>query len=539
MLNTMRHIGKSFVAKILTVLLVVSFGVWGVGDILRSHSASSLVTIDHEVIPAIEFATQRAQMRQAMVSLGVKNLDASAIDNEVLRQLVQQRLVRLWLKDAGLAVNHEMLAQAVKDNRQFKDVTGKFDKAAFEENLKNRRLTETAYLAQLRDEIAGKLVQSSLAMNDTAMPASLQKLAASVDSQTRDALLVAIPLGTVDAAAIPDKNLQDFYAARKADLYMDPERRTLEYVTLDKADIASMIDTSITEAMLKERYETEKTTDKTLPPTFDAARPRLLTLLRSEKRDTMLQDFSTTIEDSMAGGASMGEALAKAGVKSQSKLLTRMDAAQLAASADALLHSVGTQGFTLNQGETSGLQSTNDGRYFMVSVKEVVATTPKPFDAVKGDVRSHVAHEMATSQVYEKVAKVKEALLLPDAAARDKALAALGVSAHLVADLHRPVANAKGDTPLPAVLQQSVFEHRIGEVAGPLTAADGSASLALVTAAHAQPPASAEKSIAALQTAYKNELTEAAVGAMMNNLVNHYGVSVNQPLLQQLTTTAQ
>ena len=538
MLDTMRRVGGSIFAKLLILMLVVSFGVWGIGDILRSHSTSTLASVGREHIAAAEFANQRSMMRQAMAAMGIKNIEEKALDNEILRRLIQQRLVRLWLHDAGLAVNRPILAEIIKQNRQFKDITGKFDKDAFAQTLKQQRLTESGYLAQLRDELGGKALQSSLEMSDTGMPQAIATLETAVATQAREALIVTIPLSTVSADSITEQQLQGYYNAHKSERYMDLERRTLEYVILDSADIQSMINKSITEAALRERYEADKPAGKS----FEAARQELLKQLQSEKRDTVLQDFNIGVEDAIAGGSSMGEALAKAGVKSQSKLLTRITATQVTGGADALLRAVSNQGFSVNDGDSSGLQSTQDGRYFMVSVKETIPAAPKAFDAVKTDVREHVAKELSSNSVYQKATRVREAFMLTDASARNAALAKLGVTTRMVT-VARPTLDANGqlkpsDSSLPALLSQAIFDRHLGEVAGPIAATDGSAIVALVVAAH-QPPAPTDTTnLAKLQTSYKASLNDAVIGATFNALTSRYNVSVNQPLLQQLTQPA-
>ncbi|OYW14099.1 MAG: hypothetical protein B7X02_00795, partial [Rhodospirillales bacterium 12-54-5] len=443
MLTTMRRFAKGFFAKTLMILLIVSFGVWGVGDILRTHANGSLAVVGHENVSALEFSNQRTAMRQAMASLSLQGIDSGAIDNEIMRRLIQTRLVRLWLKDTHMMVNRSLLAQAIQRDMQFHDITGKFDPKLFTQMLAARRISEHVYLAQLSDELAGKILQTSLDTNDMKVPQSLEKIQLAAQTQTRDALVVSFPLGALNTGAVTDKQIQDFYLAHAAQLYMQPERRTLEYVTLDKTDIESMIDTTITDTALRERYEA----NKSIAPTFNEARELLTKQLRSEGRDRVLQDFSTTMEDAMAGGASMGEALAKAGVKSQSKLLSRITAAQIATSNDQLLAMVSTKGFSLHDGETSGLQATKDGRYFVVSLKEIIAAAPKPLDEVKGDVRQQVAKDNATNELRNRIQQFKDAFAKTNNVA--KTAADLRLSTHSVNAIQRPKTDEHGDIAFP------------------------------------------------------------------------------------------
>jgi len=531
MLNTMRSFAKGFVAKTLMILLVVSFGVWGIGDIFRTSSSGSLAHVGPENVSPQEFANQRSAIRQAMASLSIKNIDASAMDNEIMRRLIQTRLVRLWLHDAGFAVDRNLQASTIQHDMQFHDITGKFDPKMFSQVLNARRVSEGVYLSQLRDEIAGKTLELSLDAKDAPMPASLEKLEIAAQTQTRDAQIVTIPLPAIDTASVSDQQAHDFYELRKAELYMEPERRTLEYVTLDQSDIDALIDKQVTDQALHERFET----DKSAGTDFEKAKPALVKQLRSEARDHVLQDFNTQIEDALAGGSSMGEALAKAGVKSQSKLLTKISAHQLDGGKDELLSNVAARGFALNDGETSGLQSTKDGRYFMVALKETNQAAPKAFADVKADVREHVAKENAQTQVRDRAMKAKDLL------AKNQPLPAdWHANVRIASNLARPQAGPDGkieaaDKNVPAPLQQALFERSLGEVAGPAAMQDGSAVLALVKQVHQPSTPLSDKETQALHKHYQTELSNATTGAMLNNLVTLYPVNVNEKMLQQLT----
>lgn len=536
MLATMRRFAHGFIAKTLMGLLVISFAVWGVGDILRTHESGSLAHVGPQNVSAQEFLNQRNAMRQAIAQLSLQGIDQRAIDQEIMRQLIQTRLIRLWLSDADFAVNRPLLATTIQHDRQFHDITGKFDKKMFAKMLSARQMSETTYLIQLSDEVAGKILQSSLNTDDISMPDSLAKLEAATQNQTRDALIITLPLGALDTASITEPLAQSYYEAHKIN-YLDPERRTLEYVTLDQNDIKALIDASITEEALQERYKARPS----VAPNFELARPILVKELQEEAREHVLHDVNSKMEDALAGGSSMGEALAKSGVKSQSKILTRVTATQLAASTDPVLQAVVQKGFALSDGETSGLQGTKDNRYFIVMAKEIVPPSPKPFAEVKNDVRLAMAKENASSKVREQLEKVRTAFAKsPDAL---KTIDQLHVATRNVSNIRRPKVDPSGklqaaDNSLPAALQQAMFEHAPGDLVGPAVLPDGGAMLAVVTNLH-QPQTAGNEKTPELEKRYQAELNNDAVGAQLNHLVQRYPVTINEALFTKVTGAAQ
>ena len=114
MLDSMRGLAKSFVAKGLMTLLVLSFALWGVGDIVRSQSSGTLASVGGESIGPNQFIGEVRQMQQAMAQMGVTDINPQALQGEVLRRMIQERLLTQWAHDTGLRVNRETLAQTVR-----------------------------------------------------------------------------------------------------------------------------------------------------------------------------------------------------------------------------------------------------------------------------------------------------------------------------------------------------------------------------------------------------------------------------------------
>ena len=67
MLEMFRNAGKSWVAKILLMLLAGSFGVWGIQDIFGGFNATALATIGNQEISGQQYSNS---YRQAMQTPG-------------------------------------------------------------------------------------------------------------------------------------------------------------------------------------------------------------------------------------------------------------------------------------------------------------------------------------------------------------------------------------------------------------------------------------------------------------------------------------
>ncbi len=444
MLDTMRNLSKSLVSKLLMLLLVISFAVWGVGDIVNSSGPNYAAKVGGEQVSIAEFQQQRLQVSRQLESLGMKGLSEGQLELSVIRQLIQQKLSLITMKDMGLVVNDELISKLIADMPEFKNKDGKFDGKKFHDILERERLTEQTFITQLKNDIAGRFLTDSLDMRDALPPANLLSLESMVQGETRDAVLLTVPAKT--SGSTDEKALKEFYEENKTMAYLRPEQRVLEYVVLSKAEIDTLGSTKNGEKI---------------------------------SRDVAMQEFANTVEDELAAGKTMGEAFKKAGITTSIRTLNNATAEMAKTSTDDIIKTVAEQGFGLGEGEISRLISTKAGTMLMVSAKKITPAEPRPFEEVKGDVEVRLSKQLARTTAREKAVTVKAELAK---APNWEAVAQThGLSTRAVSRVARPADGKAVVDGLPLALQQAMFERKVGEVAGPLALENGDQMLALVT----------------------------------------------------------
>ncbi|MEJ0010680.1 MAG: peptidylprolyl isomerase [Alphaproteobacteria bacterium] len=462
-----------------------------------------------------EFERALLMTRRQMQAMGLGNVDTGALEGQLLRQMVMQRLTDFNMQDIGLSVGDPLLAAQLRKAPALQNASGHFDRTRFQMLLQQQGMSEEGFLARLRGDIAAQTMESSLDVSDMPLPASLASLQALAAGETRDAVLITVPASSVTAKAPDDKALKDYYDRQKDQLYVEPERRTLEYATIPAPALTALVDKHITDTMLQDRFTQEGGKGD-----LAAAKPKLTAELRDETRDATLQELSNQVEDALAAGKSLGEALKAAGLTVTMKTLPNVAQAD-AQGKDATASAVILKGFGLGEGEASGLAMAKDGTYFVVADKSIAPSAPKPFDAVKADVARRLSDEARQSAVMDKanafIAEYKKSgdLKTPGAFTTQR------VSG--IARLGKPPAG------LPAPLAEAVFEHASGEVAGPLALPNGNAVLAVVTGIHHDAKAQASPEA---RKRYLQALNGEVVEAYYQALAQRYPVDVNQQLLQ-------
>jgi peptidyl-prolyl cis-trans isomerase D len=257
MLNSMRQYATSWVVKVLLGLLIVSFAVWGIGDVLRSPgTGGALASVASEEVTTQEVmrefeARYEALQEQAGGGLSRHQAVSFGLMNQALDVAVARALVDAHARDLGLAVSDAELAEAVRRNPLFQGEAGGFERERLDLYLRSQGLSEQAYLEAVRgDMVRARIVEA--ATGPVTAPAALaDKLLAHRDEQRRGrALIVDADEIPVDA---PDEATLKAYLERNAKQYEAPEYRAVTAVVIGPDDLAG--DVAVDEADLRAEYE--------------------------------------------------------------------------------------------------------------------------------------------------------------------------------------------------------------------------------------------------------------------------------------------
>ncbi len=257
MLNVMRKHATGWVVKVLFAVLILSFAVWGIGDVLQPPSIGSggLASVagteigQQEVMREFETRYETLQ-QQAGGSLTRHQAVSFGLLNQALDVTIARRLVDAHAQDLQLAVSEAELVQQIRDNPTFRGSQG-FDRQAFELFLRRMGTNEQGYLAYLKEDVArSRLVEGMT--GPVAVPGLLAgRLLAYREEQRRGrALVVRADEIQVDA---PDEATLKTYLEANAKRYEAPEYRAVTLVVLGPDDLAG--DIAIDEAALLEEYE--------------------------------------------------------------------------------------------------------------------------------------------------------------------------------------------------------------------------------------------------------------------------------------------
>jgi peptidyl-prolyl cis-trans isomerase D len=399
MLESMRNAAQGVVGKaIMTVvmgLIIVSFVIWGVGDMLRGFTTSTVASVGGAKISAQEYhdAYDRAiQQYQRRYRRPFTNEEARQIglDRSILQQLLSEAAIDEEARRLGLDISDDALREVITSNPNFRDKSGAFDPSRFAAALQNMDTNERGFVSDLRKQALRQFIVGALATG-VAAPKAETKAEADYQGQTRSVdyfLLPATAAGEISAAS--EDPLKAFYNDRKSS-YRAPEYRGMTVLALEPDTIANPAEVSDADA--EAAYQRVAGKD----PQFGAP----------EKRDLQQILFpnageADAAEAKLKAGASFDDLIKDRGLKAEDTDIgeTSKDAMLDKDEADAV--------FALPQGGVSGVLKSQFGPV-IVRVKGITPSTVKPFKEVADEVKRQVSASRAGDKIEALHDKIEDA----------------------------------------------------------------------------------------------------------------------------------
>ncbi|MDA4847697.1 peptidylprolyl isomerase [Hoeflea poritis] len=241
MLDALRNSARSWVVKIFLMILVLSFGVWGISGTIFQGVGSSVVTVgDTNVTPSdfrLAYDRQISMLsRQFGQRLTREQARAMGIENQVLIQVAMNAALDEQSRHMNLGLSEDRLASLIADDPAFQGVDGRFDRTTFAALLRNANMTEEDYI--LSQQNAAVRTQIIEAISDGyEAPATLLKAVHQFDNEARTLDYVVLDRDAIDPVADPADDVLKAYFEERKSTYRAPEYRKIAYVTLRASDI--------------------------------------------------------------------------------------------------------------------------------------------------------------------------------------------------------------------------------------------------------------------------------------------------------------
>ncbi len=260
MFDKMRDAVKdSWLIKGLLGLLMISFGIFGIGDFvgvgaLDPNIALKVGTREVNVLDfQRRFDQEYTRFKESVRGqLPDTEMFRRSVMDSMIQEMTRTTLMESGAQDLGVVVTDEQLRTTIRQLDAFKDTTGNFSQITFGEVLAQNRLTETQFLDLLRADLRQQAIVRPVALGGYGPGFLTDSLFAyRNEGRTADTLLVANK-SIVVSEKPTDADLKTIYDQNTA-TFMRPEYRKLSGLALRASDLVKP--ESFAEEDLKAYYD--------------------------------------------------------------------------------------------------------------------------------------------------------------------------------------------------------------------------------------------------------------------------------------------
>lgn len=251
-----KGVGK-VVITILAVLLIISFAVWGIGDMVTpGGNTNQVAEVDGTPITQRQFQDQfQREMNRIRARIG--NIDAQQARNlgladSTLDGLIARRLLGLQASELGLLISDAQVVEQIQRQPAFRNALGQFDRTMFQVTLANNGISESAYVASVRQDTQQDYIGGVITAG-AAAPPQLAETVYRYRNERRAADVVKITRGPLESAPAPTDAELNAYLEANADQFRAPEYRQLSILHMDPDQIAKELSPS--EERIQQEYE--------------------------------------------------------------------------------------------------------------------------------------------------------------------------------------------------------------------------------------------------------------------------------------------
>ena len=150
MIEKLKNLGwKQFGGLVLIIIIIIAFGFGGFGGGFSTNNQNNIAKINKTNVTTqdfIDYVNQSGISQEAIRD----NLDNNIIE-ELLSGLISTTLIDLEIKDFDLSINERTILKNIKENKNFHDENGTFQRIKYEKFLLSNNLSATMFELQLKN----------------------------------------------------------------------------------------------------------------------------------------------------------------------------------------------------------------------------------------------------------------------------------------------------------------------------------------------------------------------------------------------------
>ena len=151
MVEKLKNLGwKQFGGLVLIVIIIIAFGFGGFGGGFSTNNQNNIAKINKTNVTTQDFMDYVNQSGISQEAIR-NNLDNNIIE-ELLSGLISTTLIDLEIEDFKLSINEKTILKYLKDNKNFKDDNGAFERIKYEKFLLSNNMSAPLFELKLKNQ---------------------------------------------------------------------------------------------------------------------------------------------------------------------------------------------------------------------------------------------------------------------------------------------------------------------------------------------------------------------------------------------------
>ncbi len=235
MLDIIRNLVSSIFGKVLLALMVLSFALWGVGDILTSGNSRLAAKVGDEKISLEDFyinfqQTLRDISNSSGMNISIQQAKNQQLDKIMLNEMIYQKMISDFAKKQGVIINDEVLKDYVMTMDEFKNNAGQFNDLLYKNYIQNNFISESAFLDEMESLLLRNLLFENFSINNS-INDKLINLLYNHEGKKIDIEYFIIDDSKI-TVSINEGELREYYDNNK-EKYRVPKKEYVNYLNVD------------------------------------------------------------------------------------------------------------------------------------------------------------------------------------------------------------------------------------------------------------------------------------------------------------------
>ncbi len=391
MLQSMREMAHSWVFKGLMLLLIISFGIWGVGDMFRGNMLHRTVATAGKIDISVNDLNHAFQttLKNARETIGQELTVAQAkqigLLDTALTYLIDESTLDQELNKLHLRLGEDAVIERLMTQPEYRDTDGKFNVARLRQLLETLHISEKQFVNYTSRDLSRRVLiePMSIAPNP---PVEMVNALYRARGQKRIFEVITIKNNAFKVTPPKDESiLRAYYEAHPA-FFTAPEYRQVTIAKLSALDVEK--DMPVSDDTLKAEYE------KRIDSFSEAERRQVVQVIAKD------EETAKKIAAEAQSSHDLDAAARKFGLKSNDIGLT--DANGLPPELSEPVFALAINGITAPTKTSFG--------WHVVTIKKIAPPRTLPFDEVKEALRDSYRHDQMLEATIRTVNKMDDEL---------------------------------------------------------------------------------------------------------------------------------